>query len=528
VRRSSYRTGPGAAVAGSGGVFIGALAHGSPAIGQMWRLLREGATAAEIEAAASSCGAAHFALIAGTGEGVVVHIGGAATVSVYSGEESADLSCPRLARMTSTFLERPPARAVLELGGSDEESHVDLPLSAGVVPARSVTTWWATAGGDEQPVPAGVGDSGPDPDPAGEQPAPFLSENTIYPVPEHFEADEDSKADPDPTAVIEVPALIDAVPGVAGDGAGPALGSQFDHLFGMTLYRSVEDAAVRTSAESETTGTPAGGAGAAGTEAGTEEGEGREAAPAGSAPAPPEQPEEPPPPRLSEPVPPPVAAPDRPAPAPAPAPPPAAGGPSGMIDSVPWAGRGQSPVSEVAGGEPADLDHTIHRKPLAAVVPPAAPGPAGPNVHAVRCPQGHLNPPQQSRCRVCGALVEEQAPVTAPRPVLGVLRLPTGDDIVLDRSLLLGRSPAVDRMVNGERPNVVKLPSPGHDISRNHAEVRVDGWHVLIVDLASTNGTVVQRPGRPPERLRPNEPAMIEPGTVVTFADELSLSFLVG
>lgn len=116
--------------------------------------------------------------------------------------------------------------------------------------------------------------------------------------------------------------------------------------------------------------------------------------------------------------------------------------------------------------------------------------------------------------------------MTVPRPVLGVLRLSSGDDIVLDRAVLLGRSPSLDRLVDGERPHVVKLPSPGQDISRNHVEVRIDGWHVLVTDLNSTNGTIVTRPGVAPERLRPNDAAMIEPGTVVSIADEVSFTFV--
>ena len=129
-------------------------------------------------------------------------------------------------------------------------------------------------------------------------------------------------------------------------------------------------------------------------------------------------------------------------------------------------------------------------------------------------------------CRICTAAITEQNPVTVPRPVLGVLRMSSGDDIVLDRAVLMGRSPSVDRLIDGERPNVVKLDSPGQDISRNHVEIRIDGWHVLVTDLNSTNGTVVTRPGVAPERLRPNDATMVEPGTVVTVADEITFTFV--
>jgi hypothetical protein len=124
--------------------------------------------------------------------------------------------------------------------------------------------------------------------------------------------------------------------------------------------------------------------------------------------------------------------------------------------------------------------------------------------------------------------ISEQSPITVPRPVLGVLRLSTGGDIALDRSVLLGRSPSPDRLIEGERPHVVKLPSPGQDISRNHLVVRIDGWHVLVTDLGSTNGSMLLRPGAEPEGLRPDTPTMIEPGTMISMADEITVTFLTG
>jgi hypothetical protein len=109
--------------------------------------------------------------------------------------------------------------------------------------------------------------------------------------------------------------------------------------------------------------------------------------------------------------------------------------------------------------------------------------------------------------------------------VLGVLRLSTGDTVTLDRGVVLGRSPRVDFDGKGERPHVVRLNSPGQDISRTHLEVRLDGWHVLVTDLDSTNGTMVTLPGEEPRRLRPNDPTMIPPGTIVSLADEITFEY---
>jgi len=114
----------------------------------------------------------------------------------------------------------------------------------------------------------------------------------------------------------------------------------------------------------------------------------------------------------------------------------------------------------------------------------------------------------------------------AARPWLGVLRLSTGDVVSLDRGVLLGRAPKVSGDPTGpQRPHVLRLASPDNDISRNHAEVLLKGWQVMVRDLGSTNGTTVALPGQEPIRLRPNDPQVIEPGTVVTLADEISFTY---
>jgi hypothetical protein len=110
--------------------------------------------------------------------------------------------------------------------------------------------------------------------------------------------------------------------------------------------------------------------------------------------------------------------------------------------------------------------------------------------------------------------------VTVPRPVLGVLRLSTGDVVMLDRGVVMGRNPRTD-FEGEERPHIVRLPSGDDEISRTHLQVSLDGWHVLVTDLNSTNGTLVTLPRGDPELLRPGEPFRIQPGTVVTLADEI-------
>ena len=76
-------------------------------------------------------------------------------------------------------------------------------------------------------------------------------------------------------------------------------------------------------------------------------------------------------------------------------------------------------------------------------------------------------------------------------------------------------------------PHLVRISSPDNEISRNHVEIVLDGWHVLVRDLGSTNGTTVALPGSSPVRVRPGDQQTIEPGTTITLADQVSMVFEV-
>lgn len=122
----------------------------------------------------------------------------------------------------------------------------------------------------------------------------------------------------------------------------------------------------------------------------------------------------------------------------------------------------------------------------------------------------------------------EDEPV-APPPLVrlapGLLRLSTGDVVRLDRGVLLGRAPNLSCDPTGsQRPRVIRMLSPDNDLSRNHAEVRLQGCQVMVRDLGSTNGTTLALTGQEPRRLLPNDWQALEPGTVVTMADEVSFT----
>jgi hypothetical protein len=150
-----------------------------------------------------------------------------------------------------------------------------------------------------------------------------------------------------------------------------------------------------------------------------------------------------------------------------------------------------------------------------------------PTVPVVDCPHGHPNPPGNGSCRVCGVPVPAQQPRQASRPALGVLRLPDGETIPLDRGVILGRAPGIPAGGCPDRPHHVKLQRPYPDISRRHLEIRLDGWDVLAVDLESRNGTTVQQPDESPVTLPRGGSLVLRPGAVIVLTDEVVLRFEV-
>jgi hypothetical protein len=198
-----------------------------------------------------------------------------------------------------------------------------------------------------------------------------------------------------------------------------------------------------------------------------------------------------------------------------------------LIDAPPWlAGTGASGESSASGASGATVKRADLPEPAAQAASDVLPDRIGVLVPALVCPEGHVCPPTGAACPRCGAPLPAD-PVPVLRPALGVLRTSLGDAITLDRGVLMGRNPRVesDAADGPERPHIVKLPGAGGDISRNHLQVTLDGWHVLVTDLGSTNGTLVTPPGRDPQQLRPGEPTLIEPGTLVVLAEGIDFRY---
>lgn len=109
------------------------------------------------------------------------------------------------------------------------------------------------------------------------------------------------------------------------------------------------------------------------------------------------------------------------------------------------------------------------------------------------------------------------------RAPLGVMVFSTGERVVVDRSMVLGRNPhAMDGHGSDAAMRRVKLSSPG--VSRQHAIVRVDRWHASIDDLGSSNGTWVEPPGGPVTTVRPGHPVDLVPGAIVDLGGAVSFA----
>jgi hypothetical protein len=137
-------------------------------------------------------------------------------------------------------------------------------------------------------------------------------------------------------------------------------------------------------------------------------------------------------------------------------------------------------------------------------------------MRAALCPSGHVNPPERSHCRLCGAAVGPEL-VDVESPILGRVVAPDGRAVPLLGTVLVGRSPSG---AAGEA--TLTVPSRLGDVSRTHVELRASGWTVFARDV-SRNGTILRRPGVAPTRLAPGEPTALAAGDQLDLGDGVAL-----
>jgi hypothetical protein len=114
-------------------------------------------------------------------------------------------------------------------------------------------------------------------------------------------------------------------------------------------------------------------------------------------------------------------------------------------------------------------------------------------------------------------------------PGAGVARLifSSGEVVEVDRAVVIGRAPAAGRVSPEEELRLVTGPSPHHEISSTHLEVRpgagADQGSAVVTDLGSTNGTVLVQPGQPAEDLRPGIAVQVTPGATIDLGEGVTI-----
>jgi hypothetical protein len=117
----------------------------------------------------------------------------------------------------------------------------------------------------------------------------------------------------------------------------------------------------------------------------------------------------------------------------------------------------------------------------------------------------------------------------APRVTRSVatLVISNGETVDVDRVVLIGRAPEARRFTSTEQPTLVTVPSPMHEISSTHVEVRpgsgADHGAAVVTDMGSTNGTVLVQPGLGPEDLKPGIAVQLIPGAIINLGDGLTI-----
>ena len=132
------------------------------------------------------------------------------------------------------------------------------------------------------------------------------------------------------------------------------------------------------------------------------------------------------------------------------------------------------------------------------------------------CAFGHLNHPAAASCWICGGTMTDQVG-RGPRPPLGRLTTKDKRNFILDGDFVIGRRPDQSEDVAAGRARPIEVAQDQSAVSRVHAEIRVQGWDVVAIDLGSANGTYYMPPGGQWIRMQPREPVAITNGTTLTL-----------
>lgn len=177
------------------------------------------------------------------------------------------------------------------------------------------------------------------------------------------------------------------------------------------------------------------------------------------------------------------------------------------------------------------LDATVHSAPRSPAASPAAPegdhdGSTISLAELRRMREEAGEAPPQATATAGPDTPTEILPVVENPPTEhGSARLSTGQVVTLDRIVIIGRRPRATRASGDDLPHLVAVDSPQQDISRSHLEIRPEGDSVVVIDLHTTNGSTLLRPGADPMRLHPGEHTLVLSGDVVDLGDGVTITF---
>jgi hypothetical protein len=160
---------------------------------------------------------------------------------------------------------------------------------------------------------------------------------------------------------------------------------------------------------------------------------------------------------------------------------------------------------------------------LAEPLPAAEPAPTAPEplvaaeVAAAVAPEPPPAPAEQFAAPAPAAVAAAAAPAEAPSAPsgksIGVIVFEDGTSYALDKDYIIGREPENDAAVVAGRAGPLVVDDAERSISRVHAELRLFGSELQIVDRGSTNGTYVWSDTNADwVRLVPNQVASVKPG----------------
>lgn len=190
------------------------------------------------------------------------------------------------------------------------------------------------------------------------------------------------------------------------------------------------------------------------------------------------------------------------------------------------------PPTEVTLAPPVDDDFdqlwgaTVHSVGAAAPAAPVAPVAVEGDHDGATISAADLRALRQEPPVANDAPTEVLEVAPAPTTVsVGRIRLSTGQVTALDRTVIIGRRPRSTRASGANLPHLIAVESPQQDISRSHLEVRPEGDTVVVIDLHTTNGSTLLRPGADPVRLHPGEQTLVLSGDVVDLGDGVTVAF---